>query len=398
MEARNNPPLAKIRLLGSLFTDHLRRSMKTPKITVLMAVLNGEKVLRRTIESVLNQTFQDFEFLIINDCSTDRTVDVISSYKDGRIINHTNKENIGQINSLNKGLLRARGEYIARLDADDISFPDRLEKQYNFLKRHPRYALVGSAGVMVDTNYKRIGLVMRPTSYEGVLKRMFFGSPLIHVSILVNRKVLLSCNGYDSGFPLCADYDLWLRMISKRHKLVSLRDILVQYVVDNNSQGSKDKETKNVEENGTIRKCAIETMLGLTVTLEETNRLSKYLLLGPHSIKEEDRLSVERLIMEVAGALKAKFRLAMPDKEMSRFLSRCYLKSCLYYLENKEILKARELLLSSASRNGLELYSSLALMLTYFNKTTIKMTMDQANKVRVLHDVMMRLSLKFGPG
>src|SRR3990170_4187453 len=120
---------------------------KDPLVTVLMAVYNGGRYLKSSIESVLNQTFRDFEFLIINDCSTDDSVKMIESFNDERIIIHHNENNIGQTKSLNVGLKLARGKYIARMDADDMAFPTWVEELVNYFEKNPKYAVIGAAAV-----------------------------------------------------------------------------------------------------------------------------------------------------------------------------------------------------------------------------------------------------------
>src|SRR4051794_29608800 len=115
-----------------------------PKVTVLLAVYNGERYLREAIDSILGQTFQDFEFLIINDGSTDSTREIILSYHDPRIRLVDNEDNIGQTRSLNRGLALAAGQFVARQDADDISEPERLASQVAFLEIHPEVVLLGT--------------------------------------------------------------------------------------------------------------------------------------------------------------------------------------------------------------------------------------------------------------
>ena len=117
---------------------------KDPKVTVLMSVYNGERFLREAVECILNQTFRDFEFLIINDGSTDGTRDIILSYKDSRIRLVNNKDNVGLTKSLNKGLAMSSGELVARQDSDDISSLHRLAQQVNFLDSHPEVVAIGS--------------------------------------------------------------------------------------------------------------------------------------------------------------------------------------------------------------------------------------------------------------
>jgi glycosyltransferase involved in cell wall biosynthesis len=125
-----------------------------PKVSVVMSVYNGEKYLCEAIDSILNQTFENFEFLIVNDGSTDRTLEILQSYRDPRIKVINNERNIGLTASLNKGLKIAKGEYVARMDADDVSFPHRLEQQKAFLDRNPRVAMVGSWAEVIDESGK----------------------------------------------------------------------------------------------------------------------------------------------------------------------------------------------------------------------------------------------------
>jgi glycosyltransferase involved in cell wall biosynthesis len=116
----------------------------SPKISVVMPVYNGKEYLALAVESILRQTFADFEFIIINDGSTDNSADIAASYEDPRIKLLHNDKNLGLIPSFNRGLENSRGEYIARMDADDIAFPDRFKKQVAFLDDHPDIALCGS--------------------------------------------------------------------------------------------------------------------------------------------------------------------------------------------------------------------------------------------------------------
>src|SRR5690348_7082970 len=117
--------------------------MGNSRVTVLMPVYNSEKYIWAAIHSVINQTWNDFELLIVNDGSTDGTQEIIKSFADDRIV-LINQENGGVAKALNKGLMHAKGDYIARFDADDICFPDRLEEQVNFLDKHEDYVVVGS--------------------------------------------------------------------------------------------------------------------------------------------------------------------------------------------------------------------------------------------------------------
>jgi glycosyltransferase involved in cell wall biosynthesis len=124
---------------------HLERE----KITVLMSVFNGERFLRGAIESILSQTYKDFEFLIIDDGSTDASTNIIASYRDSRIRSLRSERNLGLAASLNQGLASSTGQYVARMDADDISLPNRLARQVGFMQTHPHVGACGTVGISV---------------------------------------------------------------------------------------------------------------------------------------------------------------------------------------------------------------------------------------------------------
>lgn len=141
----------------------------SPKVSVVMSVYNGEKYLPETIDSILNQTFKDFEFIIINDGSTDKTAKILTSYDDPRI-RIFNQENMGLTKSLNRAISLAKGEYIARMDADDISYPERLKKQVDYLNKNPDIGLVGSKYIRIDKRGRKIDEINVPIGTDNILK------------------------------------------------------------------------------------------------------------------------------------------------------------------------------------------------------------------------------------
>lgn len=197
----------------------------TPRISVVMSVYNGEKYLEEAIQSILRQTYQDFEFIIVNDCSTDKTSEILKSFKDSRIKVINNPENMGLTKSLNKGVKNAKGKYIARMDADDISLPHRFETQIKFLEENPEYALVGSSFYQIDDTGKTVfwtKVLIRDAEIRRDLKRQnWFG----HGSVLIRKSAFIECNGYDEDFKYAQDYDLWLR-ISERFKIANIEEPL----------------------------------------------------------------------------------------------------------------------------------------------------------------------------
>lgn len=194
-----------------------------PKITVLMPVYNGEKFLRDAIESILNQTFQDFEFLIIDDGSTDASVDIIKSYDDPRIRLITNGKNLNLINTLNKGIDLAHGKYIARMDCDDISFPKRLEIQYEFMESHPEVGICSTWANHIDAQGNVTFELRTPVGEE--LRLMFWKpSPIIHAACMGKTRIFKD-NKYDTGYLHAEDYELWLRLFRKT-KFYNINEML----------------------------------------------------------------------------------------------------------------------------------------------------------------------------
>ena len=193
--------------------------MDRPKISVIMSVYNGEKYLREAIESILNQTFRDFEFIIINDGSTDKTSEILSSYNDPRIVIINNKRNIGLTKSLNKGLKMVKGEYIARQDADDVSLPERLERMVNFLDMNRDVGLLGSSFVIIDEKGNKLKSCKFATENKEIKKRLLSGN---HFGSEIFRKTSLEKVGfYREEFKYAQDYDLALR-ISEKYKVGNL--------------------------------------------------------------------------------------------------------------------------------------------------------------------------------
>lgn len=189
--------------------------MDEPKVTVLMAVHNGDKYLREAVDSILAQKFRDFEFLIVDDGSTDGTAEVLGRYSDPRIRIVTNEENIGLTKSLNKGLGLARGEYVARIDADDYAYPERLERQVSYLEENEGVGLLGTNAVFMDEG----GRIISPFYGQEVPKDV--GGLLIkhnmfcHSSVMLRKGCLKEAGWYSEDLPYAQDYDLWLRISEK---------------------------------------------------------------------------------------------------------------------------------------------------------------------------------------
>lgn len=194
-----------------------------------MPVFNAERYVGQAIESILTQEFEDFEFLIFNDGSVDRSLDVISSFHDPRIRCFHSSENQGYVVHLNQGLVLARGKLIARMDADDISSPNRLAKQIDFLNRHPNYGIVGSWATNIDSNGRKLGLEKRPIDDAAIKWHQYlFYNPIIHPTVLVKKELFTTGGGYKPEFLYSEDYELWSRLFSLT-SVANIPEPLLQY-------------------------------------------------------------------------------------------------------------------------------------------------------------------------
>jgi len=184
-----------------------------PKVSVVMPVYNGEKYLGAAIESILSQSFADFEFLVIEDGSTDGTLGVIQTFKDARIKLIRNDGNKGLTRSLNLGLKLADGQYIARMDADDINLRERFSTQVAFLDDHPEVGVLGTAVRFIDDMGNPDVLSYFPLDHEAICWSMsFFQNPIAHPTVMFRRDTALQVNGYDDKLLVSQDYDLWSRL------------------------------------------------------------------------------------------------------------------------------------------------------------------------------------------
>jgi glycosyltransferase involved in cell wall biosynthesis len=199
--------------------------MSVPELSVIMSVYNSEKYLKEAIESILNQTFANFEFIIVNDASTDNSHKIIQGYDDDRIVLVNNKENLGLTKSLNNALDIAKGNYVARQDSDDISVDSRLEKQFKYFIDNPDVILLGSNIIKIDYNRNVLGpeLKIETPKFSDLLIKNQFN----HGSVMFLKDVVLDLGGYDELFRYVQDYDLWLR-IAKKYQVKNLNEILYE--------------------------------------------------------------------------------------------------------------------------------------------------------------------------
>ena len=203
------------------------------KVSVIMPVYNGEKYIKYSIESILNQTFSDFELIIIDDGSVDDTEKIIKSYSDSRI-KYFKKENSGITDSLNLALEKSQGEFIARMDADDISEPNRLERQLKFFEQNPEIVLCGSFAKIINENNEDFGEFNKiPLNWSDIKIECILHNPFIHSSVMFRRDLVNVVGGYNKKYWHTEDYELWTRIVNK-YPCKNIPEFLLKYRISGN--------------------------------------------------------------------------------------------------------------------------------------------------------------------
>jgi glycosyltransferase involved in cell wall biosynthesis len=232
----------------------------SPKVSVIMSVYNGEKYLREAVDSILTQTFTDFEFIIINDGSRDRTKKILESYVDPRIRLY-HHQNIGLTRSLNRAISLARGDYIARMDADDISCPERLDKQVGYLDENPEVGLVGSRYIRIDKSGLETAEIQVPIGTENILKHFLLeGSAFCHSSMIFRKSVAEKIGFYDESVKYAQDYDFGIKCF-EICEVANYPEILQKWRYNDQSGISVTKNDEQKRYSDEIRKKFIENTI-----------------------------------------------------------------------------------------------------------------------------------------
>lgn len=265
--------------------------LKTPLISVVLPVYNCELYIQQAIESILNQTFVDFEFIIIDDCSTDNTLQLCNLFTDERIIIIEKDKNSGYTNSLNYGLSIAKGKYIARMDGDDICMPERFEKQVLFLEANLDIILCGTSYAVIGEK----GIYVLPETHEEIKIKLLSGNCIVHPSVMFRKDILVANNlMYDVLMEPAEDYDLWVRL-SSIGKLHNLQECLVHYRV-HDGQVSAIRNKKQIQVANQVRLKLLQ-LLGVGISPYENEVYLK-------AIEKKEQLSFEEF--EILVNLKIK--------------------------------------------------------------------------------------------
>ena len=205
-----------------------------PKISIVMAAYNEERDIKKALDSILAQTFTDWELIIIDDGSTDATSTIIQGYgdKDSRIKLVCNDTNLELSASLNKGIGLARADLIARADADDINLPERLAKQYEYMQAHPETDVLGTAAYLLDETDQRANTFSYPLTHAELKALPFLKIQFFHPSVMARRRFFDMAGLYDPGYPNAEDKEMWLRGLSVGCCYANLPEPLIEYSTD----------------------------------------------------------------------------------------------------------------------------------------------------------------------
>lgn len=293
-------------LLGQYDHDGMK-TVDAPMVSVVMSVFNGERFLREAVESILGQTFRDFEFVIINDGSTDSTDSILDSYErtaPGVRVYH--QENRGLIESLNRGCGLARGKYIARMDADDIALKDRLMQQIEFMEKHAGVGVLGGAVEQVDATGRRLPTVHFPLDHADIVSTLAYACPFSHPAVVIRKEVFVSVGGYRTAFVDAEDYDLWLRM-AERCELANLEAVVLKYRIHLNRVSHRHMQQQMIS-TVAARAAASSRRNGLPDLLSSVKEITPAVLagLGVTGAAVENALLMEYQI-RVIGSLWPNF-------------------------------------------------------------------------------------------
>jgi Glycosyl transferase family 2 len=287
------------------------------RVTVLLPVFDGGLYLGQAIESVLAQTLSDFELLVIDDGSQDESLAVARSYRDPRLRVLENGRNRGLTATLNRGLREAKAPLVARLDADDVCVPERLERQVDAMARRPELALLGSQAAVIDAAGRRVALLARGCEPETIRWELLFNNAFVHSSVVFRRDLVLGAfGGYDERIRYCQDFDLWSRL-ARAHPVANLDRELVRCRAHASSMTATGG-AGNVRETDAVIATNLGATLGDEVTADDLARIPELRLGLPRGQPRAFLEAYERLL----GAYRRRYLGTAPTADFRRAVAR----------------------------------------------------------------------------
>ena len=301
--------------------------VKNPVVSIIMPVYNAENYLKETMDSILYQTFKDFELLIVDDFSTDNSYQILMNYQDPRIKIFKNEKNIGYVKTLNNLIKLTSGLYVARHDNDDISNLTRLEKQVDFLNKNQDIGICGSNAL---TFGNKENMTLLPLKDKEIRAYMIFGNPFYHSTVMFRKNLFENTDDelYDESYCPAEDYALWFS-ISKKTKLANISDTLLNYRLHENNTSSL-KKTVQIENANRIRKKIFKNTLSMNISEKELLLLS----LGSNRnlINYSNLISFENLLIKIL------------NKNLeNKYFEQRVLKNLLFYLWTNVCFKLKNI-------------------------------------------------------
>jgi len=298
--------------------------MSEPLVTVLMAVHNGAAYVEAAVESILAQQFTDFEFLIVDDGSTDDTPQRLARFRDARLRTVRNDANLGLARSLNRGLALARGALIARQDADDISHPARLAEQVAFLDRQADVAVLGTQVRYIDARGRPVTVAPWPKSTSSLAIRwqLLFDGPFVHASVMFRKAIVwVELGGYDESFVTSQDFELWSRVGARGHAMRNLPAALVDFRVHPTSASSRYTLDGVSKVAAVVRRNAIAELGPAAPHGDWPDAWIRLTNPAVFPVAGDEWETVDRAIHAVHRAFVAKYPEAAHDDEIRRHLA-----------------------------------------------------------------------------
>ncbi|VAX23740.1 hypothetical protein MNBD_NITROSPINAE02-1783 [hydrothermal vent metagenome] len=333
---------------------------KKPLVTVLLPAYNAGKYIKTSIKSILSQTYENFELLIMNDGSDDETERIVGAFHDSRIRYVRNETNQGLVWALNRGLALAKGDLVARQDADDISYPERLAKQVSYMVENEETVLLGAQGVVVDEDGQNVnvGFYDKPETQAGIRWRLCFDNAFIHTSVMFRKKVILDeFKGYREFTSLksrspAQDFELWSR-IAKDRKVANLPDVLVkcrEHAQSVSSSLSGEKGRIAEEGNFEIIESNVKNVFGFDTYSDDQIKLISQLR---YSIAGDDYVKALTLLDNMVSKYIARFPEAKGDAEFAEGVAMQLANMAYSYLGKNNLAAIRVYTRSARYRPGL---------------------------------------------
>ncbi len=296
--------------------------MSTPFLSIVMPVYNAEKFIHKAITSLLDQTFRDFELIVVDDGSTDKSLDVVTSFNDARIRILTNEQNRGIVFSRNRGNAAAKGRYIAPFDADDIARKDKFEKQIIFLEKQPEFGMIGSWALLMDEQdnlLKKKWKVDAPP--ESIPAIQLFRNYFIQSAVVMRREAIPPGN-YTEGFDAVEDYKMWFE-ISRKYKVWNYPDYLLKYRLHAESITQRQISEMNARD----VKVYDFIFNALGMNLNEQQKALLLIIKGNEKINDTRQLGqIQHLLMHILR--QNNISCVFERRELIKVLYNRWLKSC----------------------------------------------------------------------